>query len=177
MFRCDYCGTQFVERQPNCSNCGAQIQARVGAADAKAGAVGVPKAIRELCEPFDEEDGFYFDDSIDEKRMKTARERLNIPPDEKIWLLYDDTLLGTNREGFAVCESGLYWRNSWTTTSKRTYLSRSDFASRTISLKEMEIKLGRGDNIGVAGAGETKVMKSILNLLNALKEDTSSNAV
>ena len=170
MFRCDYCGTQFLEHQPNCPNCGAQIQARAGGADAKAGAIGAPKAIRELCEPFDEENSFYFDDSIDEKRMKTARERLNIPPDEKIWLLYDDTLLGTNREGFAICESGVYWRNAWTTSSKRAYLSWRDFASRSISLKSMEIKLGRGDNIGVAGAGEQKVMKAILDLFNALQK-------
>ncbi|MFO7583143.1 MAG: hypothetical protein R6W69_00320 [Anaerolineales bacterium] len=176
MFRCDYCGTQFIEHQPNCPNCGAQVQARIGGTDAKAEAVGAPKSIRKLCEPFDDEDSFYFDDSIDEKRMKAARERFNIPPDEKIWLLYDNTLLGTNREGFAVCESGLYWRNDWTSASKRTCLSWNDFASRTISLKEMEIKLGRGDNIGVAGAGEKKVMIAILNLLNALKEEVSSNA-
>jgi DNA-directed RNA polymerase subunit RPC12/RpoP len=171
MFRCDYCGTQFLEHQPNCPNCGAQIHAKVSTTDAKAGAIGAPKAIRKLCEPFDEEDSFYFDDSIDENRMKTVRERFKIPPDEKIWLLYDDTLLGTNREGFAICESGLYWRNTWTTSSKRTYLSWRDFASRSISLKSMEIKLGRGDNIGVAGAGDKKVMKAILELLLALQEN------
>jgi len=137
MFHCEYCRTQFAEHQPNCPNCGAQIQAGPGARAANAVTVGMSKAIREICEPFDDEDGFYFDDSIDEKRMKTSRERFNIPPEEKIWLLYDDTLLGTNREGFAVCESGLYWRNMWTTTSKRTFLSWSDFASRSISLESM----------------------------------------
>jgi len=30
--------------------------------------------------------------------------------------------------------------------------------------------LGRGDNIGVAGAGETKVMEAILKMLHALQK-------
>lgn len=82
--------------------------------------------------------------------------------------MYDDTLLGTNREGFAVCESGLYWRNDWTSNSKRTYLSWDEFANRSIKLKDMEIKLGRGDTIGIAGAGEKKIMKEILNFFRVI---------
>ena len=36
-------------------------------------------------------------------------DKLELYPDEAIYLLYDDTLIGKNKSGFAVTERGLHW--------------------------------------------------------------------
>ena len=164
MFRCEYCQTEFIEHSPNCPNCGAQIllNATSGAADLA--------PIVQLCQALDDEEHFYFDDSIDEKRMKTVRERFNIPPDEDVWLVYDDTVFGSNREGFAVCKGGLYWRNDWTTESKRTFLRWSEFTRRKIEFEELRIRLGRGDNLGLALGNEKSIKDKLLKLFTALQK-------
>jgi hypothetical protein len=168
MFRCEYCHTELVEHRPNCPNCGAAIRASVKVARAQNLTTGVAP-LAELCLPLDDEEHFYFDDSIDEKRMKTVRERFNIPANEKIWLVYDGTILGSNREGFAICEKGLYWRNSWTTESKRTFLPWPEFAKRAINIISMEIKLGRGDNIGFATGSDEELDKKVLALFKSIQ--------
>jgi hypothetical protein len=169
MFRCEYCHTELKEHQPNCPNCGGILRLLVKNSGSRDVPIGV-LSLADLCLPFDDEDQFYFDDSIDAKRMKTVRERFAIPPNEKIWLVYDGTIFGSNREGFAICEGGLYWRNDWTTQSKRAFLPWDEFCKRTIQIAEMEIKLGRGDNIGFATGSGAALDRKVLKLLVAIQD-------
>lgn len=162
MFTCTYCGAQFTEHKPNCPNCGALIKA---APAAEAGA----DAIRGICLGFEGLNSLYIDEAIDAKRMATVRENFNIPEGEKIIMVYDDTILGNNKLGFAICSGGLYWKNDWAVETKRSRLSWDEFAKRELKLVQYQISLGKGDNLGVAGCGSDEVRKSVETMLKEIK--------
>lgn len=169
MFTCQYCGTQFTEHRPNCPNCGAAIRA-----DAKQTARRDPssalEAIRQICSRAQGLESVYFEDAIQPKRMENARARMEIPADEKVILLYDDTIFnGKNDVGFAVCAGGLYWRNDWTVDSKRRKMTWEEFAKREIRLNVLQFDLEFGDAIGVAGCGSGEVREKLLAMLREIQ--------
>jgi hypothetical protein len=166
MFICKYCGTEFTEHKPNCPNCGAPIKV----ADKKVTKANAPKSIREICIKYEEVFNLHLDETIDAERMKTVRENFNIPANENIIMVYDDTIFGNNKLGFAICAGGLYWKNDWTTESKRSFLNWDEFSKRKIDLDKFQITLGRGDAIGVAGVGENEARKQIVKMLNEIKD-------
>jgi len=179
MFVCKYCNTEIVEHQPNCPNCGAPIKVSENKiVDSKTPEnkvtegkenKGNPNSIREICTRYEDTSSLYFDDAIDAKRMATVRKEFNIPPNETVFLVYDDTLFGSNKAGFAICAGGLYWKNDWSVDTKRTFLSWEAFADRNILLEDIAITLERGDAIGVAGVGDDNARKQILKLLQEIK--------
>lgn len=118
MFTCKYCGTEFLEHQPNCPNCCAPIKVSEGKAKKKE-----PKSIREICVKYEGTKNLYIDETIDKKRMATVREQFNIAANEEIIMVYDDTIFGNNKVGFAICTGGLYWKNDWLVDTKRTFLT------------------------------------------------------
>ncbi len=42
--------------------------------------------------------------------LQKARKNLGIPASENVYLIHDDTIFGTCKKGFAICESGMYSR-------------------------------------------------------------------
>ena len=164
MFTCKYCGTEFLEHQPNCPNCGAPIKVSEGNASKNE-----PKSIREICVKYEATKNLHIDEVIDKKRMATAREKFNIAADETIIMLYDDTIFGSNKVGFAVCAGGLYWKNDWSVETKRNFLTWEAFAERNIDLDGFHIQLGRGDAIGMAGVGDEEARKQCVKMLNEIK--------
>lgn len=117
MFICKYCGTEFTQHKPNCPNCGAPIKI----ADKNVPKEDVSKSIREICIKFEGISNLHLDETIDAKRMKTVRENFNIPDVESIIMVFDDTIVGNNKIGFAICSGGLYWKNDWTIKSKEIF--------------------------------------------------------
>jgi hypothetical protein len=168
MFRCEYCDTLFNEHSPNCPNCGAQLRMNTGASKPEQ----AWQSIRAICMKYEGDEKLHFDDTINEKRLKSAREHFKIPASEKVLMIYDDTLFGSNKLGFAVCESGLYWKNDWSVPTKRTFLPWGEFGEREIRLSEdkFKIELGRGDNIGVAGAGDDNLCTQMTAMLSEIRE-------
>lgn len=165
MFTCKYCGTEFTEHKPNCPNCGAPIKV----ADKKVPKENTPKSIREICIKYEEVRNLYLNETIDTKRLKTVKESFNISDNEDILMVYDDTIFGNNKVGFAICAGGLYWKNDWTIESKRNFLTWDEFAKRKISLNKLQINLERGDNIGTAGVGDDEARKQMVKMLNEIK--------
>jgi hypothetical protein len=175
MFQCNHCGAQFLEHKTNCPDCGALIKAiplaeidLPGRETVKTGD-GLISSIRAICTGFEEIQRLRIDDTIDQKRMKTVRYEFNIPTDERVIMVYDDTLWGNNKKGFAICQGGLYWKNDWAVETKRSFLSWQDFTERSITLDGLNISLDRGDRLGTAGAGDTKVREQIVVMLNDIK--------
>lgn len=166
MFTCKYCGTEFTEHKPNCPNCGAPIKV----ADKKVTKENAPKSIREICIKYEEVRNLYLDEVIDAKRMKTVKENFNIPAHEDVFMVYDDTLFGNAKVGFAICAGGLFWKNDWTIESKRNFLTWDEFAKRKITLNNLQINLERGDNIGTAGVGDDEARKQMAKMLNEIKD-------
>lgn len=165
MFICKYCGTEFTEHKSNCPNCGAPIKV----ADKKITKENAPKSIREICVKYEGVRNLHLDEMIDAKRIKTVREQFNIPANENIIMVYDDTIFGNNKVGFAICASGLYWKNDWSIETKRNFLNWDDFTERKIELDKFQINLGRGDAIGTAGIGDDEARKQITEMLKEIK--------
>lgn len=164
MFTCKYCNTEFLQHQPNCSNCGAPI--KVSETKLKK---GEPRSIREVCIKYEETHNLHLDETIDSKRMATVREQFDIPQNETIIMVYDDTIFGNNKLGFAICAGGLYWKNDWSVETKRNFLTWEAFAERKIKLSTYQIELGRGDAIGVAGVGDNEAREQIVKMLKEIK--------
>lgn len=164
MFTCKYCGTEFLEHISNCLNCGAPIKL----SESKP-RKGEPKSIREVCIKYEGTKNLYLDETIDAKRTATVREQFGIAANEEIIMVYDDTIFGNNKVGFAICAGGLYWKNDWSVDTKRTFLNWETFAEREITLDGYHIQLGRGDAIGMAGIGDEEARKQTLNMLIEIK--------
>ena len=164
MFTCKYCGTEFLEHQPNCPNCGAPI--KISESKARK---SEPGSIREVCIKYEATKNLHLDETIDEKRMATVRGQFNIAAGENIIMVYDDTIFGNNKVGFAICAGGLYWKNDWSVDTKRTFLNWEAFAERELSLDGYHIQLGCGDAIGMAGVGDEEARKQVLTMLREIK--------
>ncbi|MFN8435565.1 MAG: hypothetical protein U0V18_16185 [Anaerolineales bacterium] len=163
MFTCKYCGTEFLEHTPNCPNCGAPI--KISESKVK----NEPQSIRKVCIKYEATKNLYLNETIDKKRIATVREQFNIAANEEVIMVYDDTILGNNKVGFAICTGGLYWKNDWSVDTKRNFLTWEAFAERELSLEGYHIKLERGDVIGMAGIGDEEARKQTLNMLREIK--------
>ena len=163
MFTCKYCGTEFLEHTPNCPNCGAPI--KISESKVK----NEPQSIRKVCIKYEATKNLYLNETIDKKRIATVREQFNIAANEEVIMVYDDTILGNNKVGFAICTGGLYWKNDWSVDTKRNFLTWEAFAERELSLEGYHIKLERGDVIGMAGIGNEEARKQTLNMLREIK--------
>lgn len=73
-------------------------------------------------------DGYYVGETIPEKKLNNAQAHFPIPGTERVVALIDCTAFGSNKLGLAICEGGIYWRNSWTTKTNRTFLSWDEFS-------------------------------------------------
>lgn len=125
--------------------------------------------IRSICRRFQSTNRLYLGDIADTRRLRNARKALRIPEDEPIILLYDDTLLGSNKVGFAICEGGLFWKNDWSVDTRRSYLSWGEFGKRKhIKEKNLTIELMRGDRIGVAVLDEQD-RAQVVTMLNEIR--------
>jgi hypothetical protein len=175
MFQCNYCGAQFLDHKTNCPNCGALIKATpVEEIEQANGATAGPsskqgKSIRAICTRYEETRSLRIDETINAKRLKTVRDSFKIPTDETVIMVYDDTLLGSNKTGFAICQGGLYWKNDWTTETKRNFLTWAAFGERIIKREEFVINLGHGDKINTAGVGDHAARDQMVALLNEIR--------
>lgn len=167
MFECDYCSAQFPEHLTTCPQCGALI--KMEPIGARTNFAQTAHTLRAICIQYDGTPHLHLDETISPQRMATARERMNIPAEEVVLMLYDDTVFGSNREGFAICGGGLYWRNDWAVPSQRRFLAWPEFAQRSIVLTNMVVSLGRGDQIGMAGIGDDDARLKVVSLLNEIK--------
>jgi hypothetical protein len=167
MFQCDYCTAQFSEHQTTCPKCGALIKVVSGREQTPP--ITSAHALRDICIRYDGTSRLYLDDTLTPKRLVVVRERMNIPAEEVVLMVYDDTLFGNNRLGFAICHGGLYWRNDWAVSTRRKFLPWPEFAQRTIVLEGLIVNLGRGDQIGLAGMGDDNARKQVAALLNEIK--------
>lgn len=100
--------------------------------------------------------GYFVGENIPDKRLNNALAHMKVPTNDRVISLIDTTLTGSAKHGLAICESGLYWSNNWTTKSTRTHLSWNEFSTVSIrignDITESEIELGEGNLLNTAGS-------------------------
>ena len=134
----------------------------------RAAAANIAQRIRQICEKCEDIERCHTDETAPIKKLRNAMEAFGIPEDEKVIMLCDDTVLGSNKSGFAICESGIFWKNDWSVPTKRTRLTWSKFAQRDVKLEKMQIDLGRGDRIGVAAIGNRECRERVADMLKEI---------
>ncbi|MHC6202122.1 zinc ribbon domain-containing protein [Breznakiellaceae bacterium SP9] len=144
---CSGCGAKLVPNTKFCPECGTKA-GEAANTDAKQQPPEVP-AIPAAASPVKESEekqkvesltrtidtilinrtftSIYWGENIPAKKLANLNKELSIPADEKVLLLYDDTLLGSAKEGAALTswgirfkESGTEWKCSWKTIHNYT---------------------------------------------------------
>jgi len=143
---CEYCGTHDSTPQRRCSACGAPLS-RADTSEHVA-IMTILQRVRQICKEYEDLGRCQMQETVVAKKLRNTRDAFRVPEDEKVIMLCDDTVLGTCKLGFAICEGGIFWRNHWSLPTKRTRLTWREFAEREIRVAKSNIALGSGDAIG-----------------------------
>lgn len=177
---CSYCGVVGYVAERKCLVCGAPLPIVIRndkVSEVSTNLLGGEMVVqmREICAKYEEIESCYTADTIPDKKLRNARAAFGIAAAEPVILVYDGTVFGNNKLGFAICESGLYWRNDWATPTKRTYLAWDEYKEREIRTKKKElyISLGRGDKIAIVNGGEIKDLRDLLEDIQTLLLENS----
>lgn len=101
---------------------------------------------------------YFVGDVIPENKLVNARKSYPVPEQERIVALLDTTVFRSAKNGLAIGETGLHWRNSSVETS-RTYLSWQELGSVPLKPKGImppRIEMGKGIAIELASGGLSK---------------------
>jgi hypothetical protein len=102
----------------------------------------------EVCAKY-EADRYFVGEAIGQKRLTIAHDRFPIPTTEHVVALIDTSVLGTGKIGLALCEGGVYWKNSLGSQTDKTFLPWTEFASVPITFRESwldkGVELGKGN--------------------------------
>ena len=178
---CTSCGRELDDNYKFCPSCGVQCQviniekqARptlppVLSQHGENIAVGGKKfnraVLKGIINKWNIDGGFYIDGSIPEKKLKNAIEKYSIPYNESVIGLIDTTLMGSAKNGLALCLNGIYWRELLGSAQKILY---SDLSKKYIAtIKQSTITLLEKDSkteINLAGSNvDPIILKKLLN--------------
>lgn len=107
---------------------------------------------------------YYVEEMIPGNKLFNARESFPIPARERVIAFVDATVFGSGKNGLAICASGIYWHNDWTTHTEKTFLDWMEFAEvhiRRVGIHDIE--LGAGNVFNMSGCSFRKdVLVSLL---------------
>ncbi|MDQ0090959.1 hypothetical protein J2T12_004385 [Paenibacillus anaericanus] len=122
---------------------------------------------------------YYVADKIPKKKLRNAQAALSIPVHEHVVMLVDATVFGSCKNGLAVTNNGVYWKNDWLTATDHTYLSWGDFVrvdiswQRNVTSSTSYIELGFGNNFNMDGSlFKKELLVQILQQLQKYISDT-----
>jgi hypothetical protein len=110
---------------------------------------------------------FGFGDSIDARKLQSARKTFPMPLDLKVYGLLDATVLGTNEKGLAITANGIYWKNGWTQETVKSHLTWHEFTE--IKIEQRFDKFGLGPGNFYETTGSSYPNGQLNNLLSALQ--------
>ena len=169
MFTCQYCGASYETFHSTCPSCGAPLQIKKEELSGKTEVEIIADKVRAICDDHMNSD-FKEGGSIPPKRLEIIRKSFQVFPEGKqIFLYCDTTPFRTGKEGFLICEDGVYWQNSWTTPTSRNFINWDTFKKREIVRKHYDLELGKGDVIEMAGLGSNDLRESVAELFKAIR--------
>jgi len=78
--------------------------------------------ISEICSKYSGH-GYHVGSDIPARKLANAAKSMKIPDGEQVIAFVDCTVFGSGKHGLAICESGLYGHNDWTTETATYHLS------------------------------------------------------
>lgn len=179
MISCHYCNASYEAFQSICSACGAPLRVDESASTEKTDAQIITEKIRRLCRQnifMYNISMFQLGDSISEKKIRTIVKSFSVFPNGKEIYFYCDTSpLNNGKQGFMICEDGIYWQNSWFKPTKRNFLPWDRFKEREITLKKYDLDLGAGDIISLAGLGRKPLFTIVEGIFHHIQKILQGN--
>ena len=113
-------------------------------------------------------DDFYVGSNIPKAKLENAIANFPIDPNAMVIALIDCTVMGSCKNGLAITDYGLIWKNDWTTSSSKTRLSWEEFLDNRslIGIEKYDLILGNNLKLNMSGSNMSKV--DAFNLLHAL---------
>ena len=146
MIKCSECGKDISDKAAVCIGCGAPLisMAAVNISSSPSTHINSEKNESEwvnrllgICEKFSGS-GYYIKNSIPEKKLKNAMKEYPLPKGDIVLALIDTTIFGSAKEGVAIGQYGLSWKNITETARK---MSWENFAVTQIEKKNDGIHL------------------------------------
>lgn len=99
-------------------------------------------------------DDFHKHDRIPPKKLETANALYPVDPADTPLALIDATIFGSAKCGMVIGLKGIYWKNDWTTPTKKNVLSWEELAPHadTLSSSFMTVKLAPGCEFNLSGS-------------------------
>jgi hypothetical protein len=161
---CPYCGIIGTLDERRCLSCGAPFSIPTGPEEEDLLGQNLVDQIRDACTAYEEIESCHIKETIPERKLENAKAAFEIAEEDDVILVYDGTVFGNNKLGFAICKSGIYWKNDWTTPTKRTYLDWNEYKERNIKKKKKDfhISLGQGDKIAIVDEEDINDLSDLL---------------
>lgn len=113
---------------------------------------------------------------IPPNKLQTAVKNYPIDADDTILSLIDGTVLGSAKVGMAIGLKGIYFRNDWTTDTRKNFFSWQELKGTRVEKGAWFcISIAPGSEFNVSGAGISR--NTLINLLNELIENYSEKYV
>ncbi|MEA2563658.1 MAG: eukaryotic-like serine/threonine-protein kinase [Acidobacteriota bacterium] len=138
--------------------------------------LGMDKEILDALKSYNLTDGqrerLYLEpDIIPKSKLDNARKSVHLQSRERIFAMFDATVLGSGAQGFLFGDKGFYFSTSITSGPRFGFIGYEDFASRVFKAGEgwdqkYQVDLGNGQYFIVAGSRFNS--KELANLLNFL---------
>ena len=134
-----------------------------------------------LCREQSSESCFFVPNAdLSEPRSKTICEEMSLPADEHIIAFLDFTDEKEGKRGLAICRGGLYWKNTFFTASKSTWIGWDAFIDAAVSVdpNNGDVWIEPSLQIGLGDAARQKPVHDLLHdIQHALRtvRDTQAN--
>ena len=134
-----------------------------------------------LCREQSSESCFFVPNAdLSEPRSKTIYEEMSLPADEYIIAFLDFTDEKEGKRGLAICRGGLYWKNTFFTASKSTWIGWDAFIDAAVSVdpNDGDVWIEPSLQIGLGDAARQKPVHDLLHdIQHALRtvRDTQAN--
>ncbi|MGB0604656.1 MAG: hypothetical protein ACPGRY_06865 [Candidatus Latescibacterota bacterium] len=118
-----------------------------------------------LCREQSSESCFFVPNAdLSESRSKTIYEEMSLPADEYIIAFVDFTDQKEGKRGLAICRGGLYWKNTFFTASKSTWIGWDAFVDAAVSSdpNDSDVWIEPSMQIGLGDAARQKPMHDLL---------------
>lgn len=131
--------------------------------------------IREVCNKYKKkrDDRCYFNGNIPADKLKNARNSMNVPESEKVFLLIDNTVWRGAREGLLITERGLYSKCPFNSPDYLDWeaINDLDFAMNDVHADGTKsfIRLDSGGFISFSVIGTSFVVDFIIPMLSDFK--------
>lgn len=120
--------------------------------------------------------GYYVEELIPRRKLSNFRKKLLVPDSEHVIAFLDAALFGSGKVGLVISNSGIHWRNDWTTETQKNFLKWEEFTQVDIKRNgSYDIELGLGNVFNMSGSSFDKdilvqLLQDIQNyIIDALK--------